>query len=124
MLNLDIHIYPYSITAFISCCACVWVFFRYLIQIKKTIGFSMILVLAISDFVYSINVIVNNLFPAWTLSFYNPVFFFAIFFSIMWTSAISLLVYKSLANNSSNMKKLFAKTLITVLSISLLITIL
>ncbi len=126
MSDPDLHIFPYTITASISCCACFWVFYRYLTQIKKTIGFSLILVLAISDFLYAINVILNNFFPTlkiFGIYVYIPVFFFSIFFSIMWCSAISLLVYKSLVNNSHDMTKLFVKTLITVFSISLFFTV-
>jgi len=127
MPDLNIRIFPYTITAFISCCACVWVFYIYLTQLRKTIGFSLIIILAISDFLYSINLTLNNFFPTLKLfGFYvfTPVFFFTIFFSIIWTSAISFLVYKSLGNSSSNMSKLFVKTLITVFAISLLFIVL
>jgi len=104
----------------LSCLACVWIFYRYIITLKKTIGLTMILILAISDFTFDLGLILFKLLEK-TFSSLDFYFYMIIplYFSIFWASAMSFLVFMSLKDKDFESKK----TLLITFFIVLLLTI-
>lgn len=109
---------PLLIPSVLTILACPWLFVKYANQGWKRAGFSMIFILTLSDFLYSLTVLTSVLFPYAVMSnYYRFGFYFGSYFSIYWASAIAFLVYKSLTSqNAINTKQLFIKTLLIVLT--------
>jgi len=116
------HILLYNIISICSCVACLWLFYRYIRQMKKSVGSLLIVILGLSDFLYSIDVL---LIAKYREVKFGEVYLFAytgnfsICFSILWASAISFIVYKSISDRYSNQRVCFIKTLVTILFIAL-----
>ena len=104
----------------LTCFACLWFFYRYLCQNQKSLGHSLILILTISDFAFSANLLIQTLASITgptVLQFYLQVYFASLDFSIFWASAIAFLVYRSLKSFKSNQKTII---FITILFVALL----
>jgi len=109
----------------LTCLSCLWFFFKYFFQTNKNIGFSLIFVLTLSDFFFSLTVIISLFFPYSHLGgIYHVAIFISLQFSIFWASAMSYLVYKSLKNKDFNTWKSFWTTIIVLLSLALAFAIL
>lgn len=115
----------YSIISVCSCLACMWLFYRFLKQMKKCIGSWLVVILGISDFFYSANVLLEEHFHEIKIGqiyIFAYIHNFSICFSILWASAISFIVYKSLSDRYSNQKVRFASTLVAILAASFIFT--
>ncbi len=113
-MNIDVC------TSVLSGLGCLWIIFKYFQQPKDNIGLLLIFVLALSDLSFSFNIISLHLFDP---SIANDVaFFFSMQFSVIWASAVSYIVYKSLQDSAINIMNLFRKTLGIVILISITIT--
>ena len=119
MITLNEVIYPLA-PAGLSCLACIWIFYRYIITLKKTVGLTMILILAISDFAFDLGLI---LFKFFEKSFSNFDFYFymiiPLYFSIFWASAMSFLVFMSLRDKDFESKKTLLVTFFIVLFLTI-----
>jgi len=114
-------IIPGSLTGIAS----LWIFCKYLTARKKRIDFSMIIILAISDLIFSLVVLVDALYPnALTPHSFYAIFFAAMYFSIFWATAMAYLVFSSLKDRDFDSKKYFSKTLSIILIISICFTLL
>jgi len=96
--------------------ACIWIFLRYLRQKQKSIGFSMIMILSISDTILSVLLLHSEITHGY-LGFtpYYIILYLTMYFSIFWASAISILVYKSLQERNFDSKGRLAKVIMIVL---------
>ncbi len=115
----------YSIVSICSCIACLWLFYRFMRQMKKCIGSLLVVILGISDFLYSANVLLEENFHEIKIGqiyIFAYIHNFSICFSILWASAISWIVYKSLSDRYSNQKVRFVSTVITILVVSFCFT--
>ena len=114
---------PLLIPSFLTVIACSWLFFKYCQGGWKRVGFSMIFILALSDFIYSLTVLSTIFFPLVNVSpYYRFNFFFCSNFSIYWAAAIAFLIYKTLFNKDlTNIKKLFTQTLLVVIAVTLVV---
>jgi len=110
-------IIPQSITGI----ACIWFFCRYLCQPQKSLGYVLVLILTLSDFIFSINILWFNFFTPQTI---NPtismtfvlLYYASLDFSIFWASGIAFLVYRSLKGFTTNPKSIiFKAVLVTAL---------
>jgi len=112
---------PILIPSVLTILACPWLFFKYAHKGWRRAGFSMIFILTLSDFLYSVTVLTSIFFPYANFSpCYRFGFYFCSYFSIYWASAIAFLVYKTLASqNAINTKQLFVRTLLIVLTVTL-----
>jgi len=117
---------PTLIPSLLTVITCPWLFFRYAQKGWRRVGFSMIFVLTLSDFLYSSTVLVTIFYPYIDMSpYYRLSFYFCSNFSIYWASAIAFLVYKTLISKDSlNIKKLFLQTLLAALTITIISVIL
>ena len=96
--------------------ACLWLFYLYFKTKERTLGFLMIFVLGIADFLFSTAVIGEKLAQdPMVFKFFAYLFYGALYFSILWASAMSYVVFKSLSNQGSNPENLFKKILGAVL---------
>lgn len=113
---------PLLIPSFLTALTCPFLFFKYAQKGWKRTGFSMIFILILSDFLYSLIVLATYFFPYADFShIYRFGFYFCSNFSIYWASAIAFLVYKTLTSKGSiNANKLFLKTLLIVLAVTLI----
>jgi len=110
--------------ASLSCLGTFWLFYRFLRLISPNIGFSMVLILGVSDLLQSVVVLLDTLIPGMILNkVSNCLFFLSIYFSIFWASSMSFLVYRSIKYIDFNSKIAFIKTLIFVFILSLLFTV-
>lgn len=111
-----------SLPPLLSCLACLWVFWKVFRQRRKSLGMLLILVLAISDFIFALNYILSDFFPAFFILeadyIYDFVYFFTMYFSVWWASAISFLVYKSLREKDFDFKCLFFTMIIPIFALS------
>ncbi len=117
---------PCLIPSLLTVITCPWLFFRFAQKGWRRVGFSMIFVLTLSDFLYSSTVLATIFYPYVDMSsYYRLSFYFCSNFSIYWASAIAFLVYKTLkSKDTPNIKKLFIKTLLIALTISIVSVIL
>jgi len=123
-MNYDIFLpvdFVTLVPSILTVLACPWLFFKYLQHGWKRVGFSMILLLTLSDFIYSLTVLATLFFPLTSLStYYRFSFYFCSNFSIYWAASIAFLVYKTLISKDSlNLNKLFIQTLLIVLAVTL-----
>jgi len=100
----------------LTCCSCLWFFSKYIRQRLKPVAFTMVLILALSDFIYSMTSLATLFFPnvQWARLYHNT-FFISTHFSIFWASAMSFLVYRSVKGKDFNSNKLIIQTAIVVL---------
>ena len=102
----------------LSCLACLWLFLRYFIARSRSIGFTMIFVLAMSDFIFSASFLLTTLVEKIDPQIYFPLFFVSIHFSIYWASGIAFLVYKSLKDVNFNSRKSFCFVFIVTFALA------
>ena len=111
--------------ASLSCIVCIWLFFRYFKQPQKSIGFTMIVILALSDFIYSIIFLLRQFIGSKLIEedllYYIP-FSLCLYFSIFWASTIAYLVYKSLQGKDYNIKNGLKLFTLIVLLLSIIFT--
>jgi len=112
---------PLLLPSFLTVLTCPLLFYKYAQKGWKKTGFSMIFILILSDFLYSLIVLATYFFPYANLSrIYRFSFYFCASFSIYWASAIAFLVYKTLTSKDHiNANKLFLKTLLIVFAVTL-----
>jgi len=106
-------IIPQSIT----CIACIWFVLRYLCQPRKSLGFVLVLIMALSDFIFSANILWFNLLTPQALNGTTTLAFFILYytslaFSIFWASGIAFLVYRSLKGFTSDPKSIIVKAIL------------
>jgi len=111
----------YTTTA--SILGSLWIIFKYLQQPKDNIGLLLIFVLAVSDCVFAFSILAYHLFVDET-AFQDAIFIFSMQFSIMWASAVSYIVCKSLQNPALDIMRLFKTILGVIILISTATTIL
>lgn len=111
---------PVLIPSVLTILACPWLFFKYAHQGWKRAGFSMIFILTLSDFLYSLTALTSVFLPYLEFSrYYRFGFYFCSYFSIYWASAIAFLIYKTLTSQDAiNTNQLFIKTLLIVLTVT------
>ncbi len=98
---------------------CAWLLMTYFRLQRKTVGMSMIMVLASSDTIYAITALAGTLFPQFLISrVFLVLFFYPTYFSIFFASVMSLLVYQSLKNKDFEPKKFFAISLVLTFILS------
>jgi len=118
-----------AITPVLTSGSCLWMFYKYFSQFhinKKNTGFSLIIILILSDFIFSLNLlffIINPSFMGAFMSFAVALYFFTLYFSVIWASAISFLVYKTLQNMNYDSRQRLAKTLLLVFVVCFVLTI-
>jgi len=116
------YILLYNIISVCSCIACLWLFYRYIRQMKKSVGSLLIVILGLSDFLYSIDVLLvatSREMKVGDIYLFAYTSSFSLCFSILWASAISFIVYKSISDRYSNQRVCFIKTLVTMLIVAL-----
>lgn len=106
------------IPSIIACLACLVLFFYYLTAKKRSIEASMVFILSVSDFLYSLMNLFPYLFPSFDDAFFAIIQFFSLYFSIFWASTISFMVYKSLKDIHLNSKKLLFQCFFFVITCS------
>ena len=110
--------------ASLSCLASLWLFYRFFRSNSSNIGFSMVVILGLSDLIQCIVVLLDTIIPE---MIYNKVvngfFFLSTYFSIFWASAMAFLVYRSIKYVDFNSKEAFVKTLVIVFVLSSCFTI-
>jgi len=106
--------------AALSCLASLWIAYRYINAVNKTVGLTMILILAISDFFFDLGLLIFKILDdTFTyLNFYKLIII-PLYFAIFWATAMSFLVYMSLQNKDFESKK----TLLLTFFITLLLTV-
>jgi len=100
---------------------CTWLFIKYLTARKKHVGFTLIFVLALADACYGIISLFSDIFPEiviGSVDLFESLFFFSMHFSIIWSSAIAYLVYRSLKDKNFESNMLVLKTLGVILLLS------
>lgn len=121
------RIYPYHFASVLSIIACFWLFFKYIRQMSKGVKSLLVVILAVSDLIYSMNHLLEDYWLEYSTfqrnigNFCNA---FSICFSIFWASAIAFIVYKNLADRYINLKDLFIKVFLVILFLALAWTIL
>jgi len=101
----------------LSILGCLWIIFKYFQQPKNNIGLLLIFVLAISDLIFSLSILIQDIMN--TISpIFDVLFSFTMYFSILWASAVSYIVYKSLKDLDFNLPKVFRNTILMIFIIS------
>lgn len=114
MNNLDLaDILSTYIPAGLTCISFLWIFYKYIKQKNKNIGFTLIFILSISDFILSTVGIVSGVLPKIMLKYvYQTLFYLAIHFSIFWAAIMAFIVYKSLQDREMNVKRFCLKMIL------------
>lgn len=113
-MNLDVYT---TVLSILSCC---WIIFKYFQQPKNNIGLLLIFVLAIADLVFACSIL--SLRISEETNAHDLVIFFSMQFSVMWASAVSYIVYKSLQDMTLKKMRLFQTTLGIVIFLSSAVT--
>jgi len=108
-------------TTALSSLSCLWIIFKYFQQPKDNIGLLLIFVLAISDLLFACSILTLHFIEEET-TIQDAIFFFSMQFSIMWASAVSYIVYRSLRDTTLNVMRLFRRILAALLLLSSAIT--
>jgi len=109
------------VPATLTCLACIGLFLKYIKLKNQSVGFSVVIILSISDFIFSTAIILRKLGLSIVedMIFLN-IFHTAMFFSIFWASTVSYLVYYSLTDENFASKQIILKTALVVLPLALL----
>ncbi len=102
----------------ISIVCCLWYFVAYFRKRNPPIQLTFILILLISDLLFNLNLLFENLFPDFVWRFFDIHVFsttFAVMFSIIWSTTISYIVYKSFLEYDFQPQKVFWKALAIIL---------
>ncbi len=102
-MNLDEDALAYTVlpTTSLTCLACAWLFFKYLRESDKNSGFSMVIILAISDFIYSSTLFANYFFPdSIGGTGYFILLLSTLYFSMYWAGAISFFAFQTVKNKN------------------------
>jgi hypothetical protein len=88
---------------------------------QKNIGFTLILILSISDFTLSAVGIISGVFSKVSLRYiYQTLFYLTIHFSILWAATMAFIVYKSLRDREAYVKSFCLKmALVTFIASSI-----
>ncbi len=112
-------LYARLIPASLSCLACFWIFYRYAIALRKSIGFTLILILAISDLLYSLSIIIfKTISLPITGRALISISFLTMYFAIIWASVMGYLVLKSLQPKEFYSKAEVIKMVILTITLS------
>lgn len=119
-MNLDDNLLAYTVlpTTSLTCFACTWLFFKYLCESEKNSGFSIVIILAISDFIYSSTLFANYFFADSIGGImYYIVLISTLYFSMYWAGAISFFAFQTVKNKNA----ISTQNLLKGLSIALLL---
>ena len=108
-------------TTILSTLSSLWIIFKYFQQPKNNIGLLLIFVLALSDLIFAFSLLTIHFTDEETY-FQDIPFFFSMQFSIMWSAAVSYIVYKSLQDTTFNIMRLFRIILALIILLSTVIT--
>ena len=112
-------------SAIITCMACFYIFIKYFQQPKKSLGLTLIFILTLSDFIFSLNQLLSYYFAdffATKTNLYIILYFGCMHFSIGWASAISFLVYKSLLGRNFETSAVIIKAFLIIFGLSVAFT--
>lgn len=122
-MTIDITEILFTIVpAALTCLACIGLFLKYIKMKNQSVGFSVVIILCISNFVFSTAIILRILpsIPFTEELIFKNVFHTAMFFSIYWASTVCYLVYYSLVDENFACKKIVAKTALAILALALI----
>lgn len=108
-------------SATLTCVACSYIFVKYFQQRRKSLGLTLIFILALSDFIFCLNQVLSYYFGeffAGQTNLYVILYFGCMHFSIGWASTISFLVYKSLLGRNFETNSVVLKFFFLILTIS------
>ena len=123
---MPLHIFGYELdystpSALLTCVACSYIFVKYFQQHRKSLGLTLIFILALSDFLFCLNLILSNHFGAFfteKTNLYVLLYFGCMHFSIGWASTISFLVYKSLLGRNFETSSIVLKFFLLILTLA------
>jgi len=99
--------------------ACLWLFFKYITEPEKNSGFSMVIILAISDLIYSTTLFSNCLFPDHIGgNIFYLISLSTLYFSIYWAGTISVFVYQTVRDKNPISNQHLLKGLLVTLTIA------
>lgn len=106
MIELSlVDIFSSVIPSALTCLGCLWLLISFTFLSRKIIGHYMIALLAISDLMFGVDMLAATFKPIiQTESAFIYTSFFSMYFSVIWASGISVLVYRSLKNENFNSK--------------------
>jgi len=122
-MSLDITELLFTIIpAALTCLACIGLFLKYMKMKNQSVGFSVVIILCISNFVFSTAIILRILpsIPFTEEVLFQNAFHTAMFFSIYWASTVCYLVYYSLIDENFACKKIVVKTALAILALALI----
>ncbi len=109
------------VPATLTCLACIGLFGKYIKMKNQSLGFSVVIILCLSNFIFSTAIILRKLgFSIVEDMIFLNIFHTAMFFSIFWASTVSYLVYYSLTDEHFVSKRIIVKTALVILPLSLL----
>jgi len=101
--------------------SCLWLFFKYCKQTQNGTGFTLIVILTVSDFIFSLTSLCATLFPFVSMRYiYQTLFYTTTYFSVLWASAMAFFVYKSLKEREFDSQPIVFKGASLVLCIAIL----
>ena len=107
---------PVSLTVL----SCLWLFFKYCKQTQKGTGFTLITILTVSDFLFSLTSLCATAFPLVSMRYvYQTLFYTTTYFSVLWASAMAFIVYKSLKEREFNTQAVVFKGALMILCIAI-----
>jgi len=112
-------------SAIITCLACFYVFIKYFRQPRRSLGLTLILILTISDFIFSLNQVLSYCFADFfstKTNLYIILYFGCMHFSILWASVVSFMVYKSLLGRNFETTRVIIKAFLIIFIISAVFT--
>jgi len=123
---MPLHLFGYEVnyatpSAMLTCVACSYIFVKYFQQHRKSLGLTLIFILALSDFLFCLNQVIGHYFGrlmAEDTNLYVIIYFGCMHFSIGWASTISFLVYKSLLGRNFETTSVVVKFFFLILAIS------
>ncbi len=121
MEDIEIVTAVNALASALTILTCFWLFIKYLTARKKHVGFTLIFILALADACYGTTSLFSDLFPdtvIGSVDLFESLFFFSLHFSIIWSSAIAYLVYRSLKDRNFESNTLVLKTFGVILLLS------
>lgn len=121
MEDIDIVTAANTVSSVLTIITCSWLFIKYLTARKRNVGFTLIIILAFADTCYGLTSLFSDLFPdiaIGSVDLFQTFFFYSMHFSIIWSCAISYLVYRSLKDKNFESNTLILKALGIILLLS------
>lgn len=108
---------PVSLTVL----SCLWLFFKYCKQTQKGTGFTLIVILTVSDLIFSLTSLGATIFPFVFMRYvYQTLFYTTTYFSVLWASAMAFIVYKSLKEKDFDSRTIIFKWTLMILCTAIL----